>query len=392
MERRRYARIAVNLNVALLDERAMPRGCRVRDVSQGGMLLQFEHAVGDGTFEIDDTVKVRVSLKEGNDRTVLLLPATIKRMEEKGLSVAFLKPAAELMQLVEPYELDNPRVAETAVAAAAAGHTAAGSTQILAAAQPQRPRNNRRGSSARAQLAERIAGIRAAVYGAGEVSAESPVQAASRPGDRRMLQVGLASLAIAVAVVAFDLATASSTQRRLSMLEETGSQQAETLAGLQIRLTADKGQETRVAELNTRIDELAVALAALESGHFTAAGGDVHADTPPPHQASQPETVKMEQTSRAAPGTAANPDLAKSGHTGPWVLNLVSLFDQTAADQFADKARSAGIPAEVSEALANDKPVWRLQVSGFASREAADRYANANKKRLGLKNVWIFKR
>ena len=141
MERRRFQRIAVNLNVALLDDRAMPRGCRVRDVSHNGMLLQFENPVSSGTFETGNAVKVRVSLKEGEDRTVLLLPATVRRVEDKGLGVEFHKPAAELMQLVEPYQLDRPKAVEAAVAATAtAGQGTAGGAQTLAAERPSRPR------------------------------------------------------------------------------------------------------------------------------------------------------------------------------------------------------------------------------------------------------------
>jgi hypothetical protein len=36
--------------------------------------------------------------------------------------------------------------------------------------------------------------------------------------------------------------------------------------------------------------------------------------------------------------------------------------------------------------------VWRLQVSGFDSRDQASAYGDANKTKLRLKNVWIFKR
>lgn len=44
MERRNHERFAVNPNVALFDERTLPRGYRVRGVGQGGMLLQFERS------------------------------------------------------------------------------------------------------------------------------------------------------------------------------------------------------------------------------------------------------------------------------------------------------------------------------------------------------------
>jgi cell division septation protein DedD len=393
MERRLYERIAVNLNVALLDDRAMPRGCRVRDISQGGMLLQFEHPSGTNPYNDGDSVKVRVSLKEGNDRTVLLLPATVRHSHEKGLGVAFVKPAAELMQLLEPYQLDKRGVAEAAVSATAAA------SQVAMAGTPtpglERPAQRRYRSTpdTRARLARRITAIREAIARAGEQSAERPGQAAAGRRDRRTLQLGLASLAVAVAIAVFNLATQSSTSRRLSALEKATSQHAETLAGVQIRLTADKQQENQVAELRTRVNELAVAVAALETGQLAPAAGNVAAGTLPATSPPQPEQDAEEHPLKISPTAAAAPDRgAAAVANGPWVLNLVSLYDQTAAEQFAAKARTAGIPVVQNQAQVKGKPVWRLQVSGFASREAASHYADANKHKLGVKNVWIFKR
>jgi hypothetical protein len=395
MERRRYERIAVNLNVALLDDRAMPRGCRVRDVSQAGMLLQFEHPGSATPYNIGDLVKVRVSLKDGTERTVLVLPATITRSEEKGLGIAFLKPAIELMQLLEPYQLDKRGADEVAIAAtAAASQTATAGVQTPDLDGPAQ-RRYRSTPNTRARLARRITAIREAIARSGEQHTDRAGQtAATRRNDRRMLQVGLASLAVAVAIVGFDLATKSSTSRRLGALEKVTSEQAETLAGVQIRLTADKQQEDQVGELSARVNELAVAVAALETGQLAPAARNARTDTPPASPVTQPTRDEEEHPLKISPTAAAAPPARRQDAvaSGPWVLNLVSLYDQTAADQFADKAHEAGIPVEQNPAEVKGKRVWRLQVSGFDSREAASHYADANKHKLGLKTVWIFKR
>ncbi|MFZ0469006.1 MAG: PilZ domain-containing protein, partial [Thiogranum sp.] len=140
MERRRYERIAVNLNVALLDERAMPRGCRVRDVSQGGMLLQFEHP-GGASYTAGNAVRVRISVKEHDERRVLLLPATIRRAEENGMGVEFIKPQAELMQLLEPYQLDRQQAAAPALTVVHS-QAAGGGQQTPATDDPPQPRHH----------------------------------------------------------------------------------------------------------------------------------------------------------------------------------------------------------------------------------------------------------
>jgi cell division septation protein DedD len=391
VERRRYARTAVHLDIALLDDRAMPRGCQVCDVSQGGMRLQFDPPVANGTFETSATVKVRVSVKQGEERTVLLFPASVRRVEEKGLGIEFHKPSAELTQLLKPYRLDKPETVEAAVTpAAVAGQEATGGAQPPAAAQPARP-PYRPAPAAGVRLAQRLAAVRKAMARAGSPRAAPTTQtdAAASPGDHRILQLGLASLAVAAAIIVFELATTASTSRRLSALEQAASQQAATLASLQIRLTADKGQDRQLTGLHTRVNELTVAVAALESGQLARSGDTATTGVPPPNHIQPADAAGEERPLRITPGAAAAQSPAGDG---PWVLNLVSLFDQAAANDFVGKARSSGIPVEQNQMLVKGKPVWRLQVSGFASREAARRYAEANKNKLGVKNVWIFKR
>ena len=105
MERRRYERMAENLSVALLDERSMARGCRGRDVSKGGMLLQFEHPGGAPRYPAGTSVQVRSSLKDGDRSRAVLTVSTVRPVEDTGIGVEFRKPQTELVQLVEPYQL-----------------------------------------------------------------------------------------------------------------------------------------------------------------------------------------------------------------------------------------------------------------------------------------------
>jgi cell division septation protein DedD len=388
MERRRYERIAVNLNVALLDERAMPRGCRVRDVSQGGMLLQFEHP-GGASYAAGNAVQVRISVKEHDERRVLLLPATITRVEENGMGVVFTRPQAELMQLLEPYQLDREQAAAPALAVVHS-RAAGGGEQRPATDDPPQPRHRHHATSARAgaRMAARIAAARAAIRTGGGEAAQDGAAA----GDRRLFQVGLASLAVAGAIAVFDLASSSSVNHRLGALESTVEQQAEAVAGVQIRLTADKARESVIDDLKAQVQELTVSVAALETGHIQATPSQENADAgsppgPPPVASKSAPGAPADSGAKATP-----PRVDKPAKKGPWVINLVSLYDQAAADQFAQRAKSLGIPVEQNRTLVKDKPVWRVQVSGFDSHDQASAYGNANKTKLGLKNVWIFKR
>jgi hypothetical protein len=367
------------------------------------MLLQFEHSAGDTPYEPGQAVKVRASLKDGEQRRVLLMPATIRRALEKGIGVEFQQPQAELMQLLEAYELDKDTPATRPVMVAERHEAAGGASQHPFASTRPRHRDNLANGGAR--LAERIAAARESIASSGHLSSGTVAadgQTPTRIADRRMLQVGLASLAIAAAIVIFDLAGGASTRQRLAALELAAQRQAETLADVQIRLTADRDRE-RLASLDERVDQLAVTLAALETGTLVPADSEA-ADPPAPepganHQqmasASEPQLTQTapapEPESPAAPAVAATPAPADSGD-GPWVINLVSLYEQAAADRFTRRARDLGLAVEQNQAQVKGRPVWRLQVAGFATRDEAQAYSEANKDKLGLKKVWIFKR
>jgi len=391
MEQRRYARIAVNLNVALIDDRTMPRGCRVRDVSQGGMLLQFEPVTSGEPYEPGQAVKVRASVKDGEQRRVLLLPATIRRVEDKAVGVEFLKPEAELMQLLEPYQLDKELPAQAATVATESDQAAAGGG--VHAFATTRPRHRHTAPHGGARLAERIAAAREAIASSGHLdnSTVRPSEAPPVRGtDRRMLHVGLASLAVAVAIVIFDLAASSSTRERLAALETAAHHQAEALADVQIRLTADRAPD-RLASLDNRVHQLSVTVAALETGQFAPAESN-----PAPGASSgndQPDVATAARTTESRTESAPPPLSAPASTPGgPWVINLVSLYDQAAADRFSRQARDKGISVAQNQAEVQGRQVWRLQVDGFATRDAAVAFSEANKHKLGLKKVWIFRR
>ena len=76
---------------------------------------------------------------------------------------------------------------------------------------------------------------------------------------------------------------------------------------------------------------------------------------------------------------------------GPWVINLLSSPNKSDADRFADKARKQGIPVEQGTIRLKGREFFRVQLTGFLTEKQAEESAGPVKKRLGLKDVWIFK-
>ncbi|WP_455233878.1 PilZ domain-containing protein [Thiogranum longum] len=409
MERRRYERSSVNLKVALVDDQKMPLGCRVRDVSQGGMLLQYEHYASSPTLNPGDTLKIRVSLRQGDERKVLMMPATVvRRVEDHGVGVAFGSPQEQLMELVEPYLLDKPQTLESAVIqghrqAANAGTVSGAVSEDIAARSRRRKSAIRR---ARANFADETLLAREEVTDSPRAKPDQSSQPHASPGQdgRGLFYVGLLSLAVAFGVVVLDFADSAGIRTRVSALEATADQQSNALAQMRTQLSPVNSRDNELAGLNTRVDELATSLAALEM-RFS--------EDVVQQEAAAPAATETESTATALAGdqkpvddTAlsettvnirtefATADRAPKGSDdqGPWVINLVSLDNQVAAEQFANKAKSLGLEVLANRVVVKDKEVWRLQVTGFTTRDEAQVYGNTAKDKLGLKDIWIYKR
>jgi hypothetical protein len=108
------------------------------------------------------------------------------------------------------------------------------------------------------------------------------------------------------------------------------------------------------------------------------------------------QTSKRE-TLRAVPkdprdSVVSKPPANRAPRNRPWNINLISSPDKAYAVRFSNTAQSRGISTELQEATVNGTPYWRVQVTGFSTRDEAQAYADSIKGKLGLKDTWIMRR
>lgn len=358
MECRNYARVAVNLKAALISDQAIPIDCRVRDVSTGGMLLQYQCHDKTTTFHEGDTVKVRIAFRQGDERNVIPLPMTVRHVEENGIGAEFLQPQSELMQQVNPYRLDKEDTKETAANQVRTAISASSST-----------RASRRKSAikrARVQFEDsmKTAQAPASVKKQPDLGQMSGGDDVTGKGSRKLFYIGLLSLVTAVGVLLLNFADNTRFENRMSAMESTTNRLVNALTLLRARTSSTATRTNELAELNARVDTLTASFAALMIS------------TPDAHQ---PQPAAPAQPQNTNPG-------------GPWVINLLSLHNKTEANQFTEKARAQGIRADTIEVKVKGRQVWRVLVSGFATRDEASAYGDSSKEKLGLNNVWVFKK
>ncbi|MDQ6998215.1 MAG: SPOR domain-containing protein [Mariprofundus sp.] len=85
----------------------------------------------------------------------------------------------------------------------------------------------------------------------------------------------------------------------------------------------------------------------------------------------------------------SQPSVAKNQRG--WVIVIASVATRAAADKAVKGLKAQGINAEVNPTTVKGNPWYRIQISGFASRDAAS-LANATLlKQHGIKDTWIHK-
>ena len=118
----------------------------------------------------------------------------------------------------------------------------------------------------------------------------------------------------------------------------------------------------------------------------TKANGASTNDTPLPAVSSKAADMdRQEFVVNEQPAVSMNTE-------GPWVINLVSSSSQADADRMAEKARSVGIQTQQQQVTVKGKHYWRVQITGFATKEQASAYGDTAIAKLGLNDVWVMSR
>jgi septal ring-binding cell division protein DamX len=369
MEQVRHARIPVHLNAVLIGEKTVPKGCKVRNVSKQGLLLQCD---ADGrilTFRAGDHVDIHLLFHRPDGTKYHTVAANVRHVDANGIGVEFCQPDAELVKLIESYRVNDTQRLEATI-------------------------THRRKTGA----PERSSSVVAMPAPASSAHAYRQEPADDKSG-KRLSYIGLLSLAIAVIIFTagylrtFDLAS------RVSQLEALVNAHDDALATVQPRSSVS-ANASRVAVAGNKLPSPVVA--AHQQSHETAPEREIgtaataaEGNTQPSEAVSgvSPGTETPETTSTAAPvrrtsEASGKPDTLDSG---AWVINLMSSPNKSDADRFAENARKLGVQVEQSSASVNGREFFRVQLTGFATEKDARANAGPVQERLGLKDAWIFK-
>jgi len=383
MEQVRHARIPVNLNAVLIGEKTVPKGCKVRNVSNQGLLLQCDADGRIQTFRDGDHVDIHLLFQRPDGTKYLTISATVRHVDEDCIGVEFCQPDMELIRLIESYRTDETQSIEATIS-----HSVTVPGTDRPATVVRHPATGATASAERGKATEDVNG-------------------------RRFYYFGLLLLVVAVSIITADYLRAFGLGSRVAALESLVGAHDTELARFQSRLLADDAAGDVADQYRAPVksggsvstpesDVSAVALLqenTLATSTTTETAGlsetGESAGSPSAGLSSEEETTTamiVEPTGLPGQDVAAvYVDSQDAGKRGPWVINLLSSPRKSDADRFADNARKQGIPVEQDTIRLKGREFFRVQLTGFLTQKQAEESARPVKDKLGLKNVWIFK-
>ncbi|GAV19317.1 sporulation related domain protein [Mariprofundus micogutta] len=81
----------------------------------------------------------------------------------------------------------------------------------------------------------------------------------------------------------------------------------------------------------------------------------------------------------------------KKSSAGGWVVNIASVYSESAAKKELARLRGIGIDAEISESMVKGRQLFRIRTAGFASREEALQQKDRLASQHGIKDAWVHK-
>jgi cell division septation protein DedD len=119
---------------------------------------------------------------------------------------------------------------------------------------------------------------------------------------------------------------------------------------------------------------------------------DMDLTTPESPLAGDAENAVVAMAEAQPAAATPSPAAAAASPTGDWVVNLASYTYESMARKKLAVFEAKGINGEIERITVNDKPLYRIRVTGFESSRAARASIPDLQKTLGLEGAWIARR
>ena len=219
------------------------------------------------------------------------------------------------------------------------------------------------------------------------------------------------SAAAAAAVTTQDTAVLAPSETEADVGESAAAVAAQDTEGFAISETeadvdesavaaaAVTAQDTAAITAPTEADANKAATAALTAPAAEPAIEETTAETPAAEETTQITLAEPASTAESATpaetaqaSTAVKQPIMPVARQGDWVINLASYTWKSTANKKLSLFKDKGVDAEVFRVMINDKPMYRVRVTGFESSRAAKAEVAAIEQTLDLEGAWVARR
>ena len=452
---KQHARTHTDIDAMLIGQKTVPKGCRVLNVSPQGMMLQCEPDGRLLTFRDADLVDVHLTVQHDGGRKKFAIPAIVNRVDIKSIDVVFQHPNPELLKLIEAYRISDAHMMEASIALSqqeaspkvstlpnnSRGATATADKEITDSEQ-----NGRRalypvlltvvlstciavgaylytsGIDNRLSVLETItinqtnelAEIRSRIFSSSlqegrYASLNARLQALTDAFGTLESKLDTVisgkpvSTDVAVSKISTDAAVTGGVETPISITPKTREIKSnKTIALASPPLAAGMiAEENFSANISESVPEHTLTAGdPKQQSKLPEAGNAIATSVTLDRAETQPANVikTASATSDSTPDVNTSIEsevnkvaVASRPDAGPWIVNLLSSRRKQDTDRLAGIAADNGIPVVQNRAIVQGKEYWRLQITGFQNAKEAKNYAIPVKKKLGIKDVWIFR-
>ena len=190
--------------------------------------------------------------------------------------------------------------------------------------------------------------------------------------------------------------TAIKTKARMEALE----QELKTLIHDQ---DGQHNMRRQAEQLESRLESVLARLSLLEASNTVnkpsttgstdtlSPGAGLTAPMPPlnsaPTRSLEKTPPEEKEDSSQAAVNQANTNSVAAPH--PWFVNLGTFSERTSAENLHKRARTVETDAEIITITANQRPLYRVRISGFDSQQTAELKAQELQTILSLSGIWI---
>lgn len=445
-DRRENERVPLHLNVILNEKNNRPRGCRVLNVSQGGMFLEWSDASQQNSgesaaehFKLGDSIEILFSFRGITGRKDLKMPAQVMRAEGKGIGISFTNTNPAITELLKTRKEDDGRAKVQHITNSSEKNNPAQKSNQVEQKNTHSPKPNTTPANTDNQdtdslIAELDADLTRVMQ---ESDIDSPasftIALDSQTDDEALIDSQSTrthvekSYPTPMLIITFALTILmfggfwfyqTNIEKQITTIQNDINKNTQMLTAQNNSTIPLESIESSIRNINIRFDKLKAKIESIQvkiqtkakpkpinmptlDDNFVVSAPALVEEVQVPITTNNPAThtpiIEPQPITKPLISiTSVRPVIEEPTKektvAGLWAINIIALKNKASAEALVNKAEEFDIDITMETKMSNNSLLYHLIIKGLASRADAEKYARVVEKKLNIKSTWINRR